>query len=268
MRAIYILGLLAILSGVMAHGPSSPVVNERKTINLTPDNFVVIRNEIDGISASRFVHEISNLRNKEEVVVFLDTPGGSVRSGMEIANYIKTLSTKGVRVTCVANNAMSMGFVIMQYCPTRYIMESSIMMQHQMSLGFRGPMRNVDEYMKLIHHMSDDLDTVQSYRIGMDLDSFRETVVHDWWLSGEQIVHANVADEVVNVVCDFNPAKITETVFTIFGPVKVTYSSCPLATAPIEIAFGDVKAENYNNVVDMLIPMRAVQHIKYMDLDY
>ena len=253
-----LVGLLVLLvSGIESHQQNmNDFTTPLRTIRLSENNFVVIRGEINAISASATLHELAQFRDRDELYVFLDTPGGSVRSGVEIASFLKTLRNNGVKVSCIANNAMSMGFVIMQECPNRYVMESSIMMQHQMSFGVKGAQRQVEEYIKFIDNMSNHLDRMQSKRMGISLEHFREKTEHDWWLFSEQIVEENAADEIVGVLCDFSPKERTETLFTMFGPVKVTWSSCPLSSAPIAVEFIDNKNNaTYFDVQRMFNPI-------------
>ena len=61
-----------------------------KSVILNTTNHVVVRGTIDSDVASAFIYKLNTLANKN-VIVYLDTPGGSVESGnkmlMEIQKY-------------------------------------------------------------------------------------------------------------------------------------------------------------------------------------
>ena len=54
------------------------------------------------------------------------------------------------KVYCIVDKGASMAFVIFQHCQNRYIIDGSILMQHQMSGGMSGPIENVRNRMKLL----------------------------------------------------------------------------------------------------------------------
>ena len=113
-----------------------------KLVELTENNFVAIRGQIDESTASRFISDVMKLKSNK-IYVYLTTPGGSVISGMSIVQTINTLQASGKEFVCIADRAASMGFVIFQSCTQRYVMEHSIIMQHQVSLGIEGQYEQV-----------------------------------------------------------------------------------------------------------------------------
>jgi ATP-dependent Clp protease protease subunit len=222
---------------------AEPVLN---TIRLTEDNFITFRGPVTGSSASTFINALSAKRNQTELFVYLATPGGSVTAGMQMVQSLKALHAGGTQVTCISDVACSMGFVITQYCPRRVVLESSILMQHQMSLGLGGPLANIKTYLDAIDRFGKRIDSHQAARIGLTLKEFQAQTHDDWWLFGEESVEQGVADEVAAVYCDFYSEKLDKvTVNTMFGPVHLSFSKCPVARDPISISMsvGDVEVE-------------------------
>lgn len=212
---------------------------QAETLHLTKDNFVTFRGPVTGSSASKFVNELMSKRNQSELFVYLATPGGSVTAGLEIAQTLQALSDEGVNVTCVADVALSMGFVLTQFCPgQRVVMPQSIMMQHQIAFGLEGPIHNVHSYLNSIVEWNEDLDQQQADRIGLTLREFQDRVHDDWWLFGKRALTNDVADKMVNVYCDFAPGVEKLTINTMFGPVHLSFSTCPVARDPLSISFG------------------------------
>lgn len=111
---------------------------------------------------------------------------------------------QGKTINCIAKSAYSMGFVIFQNCTNRYVMTSTTLMQHQMSLtGIKGPLNNLMNYLEMVGQMSLQLDNMVSSRINMTLDNYRTKISNDWWIYGNLVLDYKVADELVVVGCEF-----------------------------------------------------------------
>ena len=207
-------------------------------IKLTDSNFVTVRGEINGQLASTVITELMEVEDNT-IYVYLSTPGGSIIDGMKIIQTLSALERSGKTIVCLADVALSMGFVILQYCPERIIMQSSVVMQHQSSLQVHGPLNNINSYMSIIHSIGDDIDEHQANRLELKVDDFRNKVNNDWWLFGSNILKNKVADRLAWITCDFDTT-VTETkIYTFFGPVTLYFSKCPLASEPLKVVFDD-----------------------------
>jgi len=233
--------------------------SETPLIELTENNFVAIRGQIDESSASRFIADVMKLKSNT-IYVYLTTPGGSVMSGMSIIQTINTLQASGKEFVCIADRVASMGFVILQACAKRHAMEHSIVMQHQVSLGIEGPYEQVKSYLKLIDTIDKKMNKKQAQKMGLTPEEFYKNVQHDWWLHGEDIVESGAADTLVNVVCNFDVSKTYDIIkYTFFGEVEIQFSLCPLIHNPTNIQFKrehkikDIKdSATRNNIKDIV----------------
>lgn len=235
-------------------------------IFLKKDNHVILRGQINSKSASLFINKLNSFYDKPEVYIYISSGGGSVVSGMEIIRTMKALEKNGVSVKCIGDVALSMAFVILQYCPVRYTTISSIVMQHQTSLGLEGPMANVLKRLALTQSMECEINLQQANRLNMTLDRFTSLVHDDWWLFGNNIINNNVADKIVDIICDFTPENIYVSMDTFFGPVKITYSSCPLSRSPLDISFSG-RSNKYlkyiNKVSEMYDMNKYIEKLLY-----
>ena len=84
--------------------------------------------------------------DSKEIYIYISSPGGSVMEGMKIVDLIKSLEKSGRQVSCISDFSASMAFIILQSCPKRLATFSSILMQHQMSLGLEGNIENVNTF--------------------------------------------------------------------------------------------------------------------------
>lgn len=235
-----------------------------QTIKLTKHNFVTVKGQITQSTASKFVDDIYKIEG-DTIYIFLTTPGGSVIDGYDMIQNIHSLVSAGKDVICIGDVAASMGFVIMQACPTRYVRPASIMMQHQMSLGLDGPIEHVNSRLSFIQSIKDKLEIMEATRLGLTLEEFHNKIVSDWWLFGEDIVEANAADQVVHVFCDFDYKDVTniQRIHTFLGPVNVEFSGCPLVKEYIKVLFDDSMDQSNHD----LITNEVNKHIESQKLD-
>lgn len=235
--------------------PHSPL----PLVTLTSDNVVTLRGPVTTSSVSDTIQRmISVTQTHNEVNLVLSTPGGSVVDGYQLVQVIDALAKQGKTVNCIADVAISMGFVIFQSCPNRYVRPSSILMQHQMSFGISGPIEHVNNYVKFVNGMERDLTERQAKRLGLSEEEFRDRIRSDWWAFGYDILRNDMADEMRLVTCDRDLLEKTEdiTFDTFFGPVTLEMSKCPLIAKPLKVRFGgeEVDAKVASKIVREFLP--------------
>lgn len=194
-----------------------------RVIKLNTSNILLIRGEINEKSASDFIYNLNSNENKRSIYIYLNTPGGSVKEGMKIVHEIQKYN-----LSCIADTAYSMGFIIFQSCANRYILPHSSLMQHQMAFAVRDQKYRIKNYIDYVDTMENDIIKIQSDRINITEDEFVSRINNDWWIYGLQAIDQNCADEVVNVECT---TKLTKNNFTVeSGSYMYTYSKCPLVS--------------------------------------
>ncbi len=210
--------------------------SNQRIITLTDFNFVAIRGPIDDTTSSMFIKDILRLETND-IYIYLSTPGGSITSGHQIIQTMDALTAQGKNIRCIADIAASMGFIIFEACPVRYVLQNTILMQHQASMGVRGPMEQIRSRMKLVDSMLDHFDTKQAARLGLSTEEFRDIVMNDWWTYGSNALNHSLADEVVHVTCV--PEVINKTVVekrTVFiFDIEIEWVVCPLVKDPIRV---------------------------------
>ena len=208
--------------------------SEQCLVTLTPENHISVQGEITDELITHKILELAKL-NSDNIYIYIQSNGGSVLAGKRFIQFITTLNNNGKNISCIADKAYSMGFVILQYCPHRYVTTNSIIMQHQMSLGVSGPINNMDNYLDMIHQIKDELNLHQANRLNLYLDQFEKKISNDWWIYGTNILNNSAADELIEVLCskELITGKKKVTVETFFGDVKMDYSLCPVLSAPI-----------------------------------
>jgi ATP-dependent Clp protease protease subunit len=214
------------------------VSTKSELIEFKKDNFVSLRETITPDSSSRLLSKLNAIENKHNIIyLYINSPGGNVIAGLEIINYIKSLQNRDKQIICIAHNAMSMAFVIFQYCSQRYILYSSTLMQHQMSLGVKGKLYDINSRLSYLNSMENNINLHQANRLKLSLDNFTRLIQNDWWLYSEDILSNNAADKMVSIFCSFDSFEETTIVNTLFGDITIKYSGCPSINYPLHVSF-------------------------------
>lgn len=201
------------------------------TIVLDKGNHLSLVGPVDGKSAAALAQSI--LTAKEDQILVINSPGGSVFAGLQV---VEALQSTKVKVTCVAKMAVSMAFVIFQACHERVVMPHSIVMQHVASYSLEGREPNNYTFARFLHTLVEEMDSEQAQRIGLSLDDFRAKTVKDWWMVGNEAVEANVADRFARAECTPELSAATKNeIYQIFiFEVKIKTSGCPLMSGPLD----------------------------------
>ena len=217
----------------------------QELVELNSRNMITIRGPIKHESVSDFMNKVGKI-DSNEIYIYISSPGGSVMEGMKIVDLIKSLEKSGRQVNCISDFSASMAFIILQSCPRRLATFSSVLMQHQMSLGLEGNIENVNT-LNFIKDIDVELNKLQADKIGMPHDEFKDKIENDWWIHGPDAKKKSVVDDIVWLKCHQNLMEKYETldVSTMFGPVQLKYTKCPLSRYPINVGFdGDISKIN------------------------
>lgn len=196
-----------------------------REIVLTETNHAVLVGEVDANSIDKAVMTLRSLDSSKPRYLYIDSPGGEVMAGMRLINYLRSSEGKGV--ICVANMAMSMGFVSLQSCETRYVIDNAMLMSHGIAGGVQGYVKQMESRIRLAKGLEFILDLIQAKRLGITIAELHRRQDAEWWLIGsDAIIQARAADGVVSVSCDKNlgkPKKYKNT----DGTISTIYN-CPL----------------------------------------
>jgi len=174
----------------------------------------------------------------QPLYLVLDTPGGSVTDGLLFIDSVKSLNRPVHTITIFA---ASMGYQIVQELGTRYIIPSGTLMSHRGAVsGMSGQVPG--ELNARLGHIQDMLQGMNdraARRIGSSVFAYQQSIINELWISGQNAVNKKHADFLADVTCDNSllDQVYVKSVNTLFGPVDVTYSKCPIISAPISFKF-------------------------------
>ncbi len=212
-----------------------------KTIVLESSNTLVLRGGVSADSVAALQVQLMDMSAKlaasDVIYLVLDTPGGSVFSGMELIDHLRSVPQKVATVTLFA---ASMGFQIVQNMDTRYIALSGTLMSHRAKGGVEGQFDGeLETRYKMIKRVIDYLDAVASKRMGVSQEEYRKMIKDEYWVHGFDASQDKAADEVVSLNCGSTmTGEDIKKIDTFFGQVTVTFSKCPLVRGPLKVDFG------------------------------
>lgn len=242
-----------------------------KLVEVNTRNLITIRGPIQADTVTNFLFKTSKI-DSNEIFIYISSPGGSVMEGLKIVDIIKSLEKKGVKINCISDFSASMAFIILQSCQNRMATYSSVLMQHQMSLGIKGNIENIFTYLDFIKDIDDNLDKLQSDKIGISKEEFKKKIMNDWWMSGPNAKEKSVVDELVFVSCHKDMENKYESLILNFGfdQIQLIYSACPLSRYPLQILYNGKdfdlldtkirKTENFKSISNNI-----TQWLKYED---
>ena len=190
-------------------------------IKLKTTNVINLKGPISEKTVNKFLLDFNLHTNKEDLYVFIDSPGGSVEDGYKIITEFQKYN-----VSCIAEKAYSMAFAIFQSCNERLLLPHGKLMQHQISLGIINELGKIKSYIDYILQIEKELLHIQSSKIGITSDNLKNKTNNEWWMFGKNALHENCADKIVNVEC--TEELVQETVIISDSSYYYIYSKCPL----------------------------------------
>lgn len=147
-----------------------------------------------GISANAFTAELAELRDIEEITVYINSPGGSVQDGIAIYNSLKEHPAHViVRIT---GWALSMGSYIAMAGDEIKMSSNGLMMIHNPWVSAKGNASELRQTANILDKARDSMITAYS-RSGKSRDEIISLLEAETWFSAEEAIEANFIDEIV-----------------------------------------------------------------------
>lgn len=144
----------------------------------------------------------SHLRPGCDMVVGLNTEGGSVNHGFALYDFIQELKSRGHKVTIrVEGNAASMGAILLQAATERVMSPNSYLMIHKVSTEFKRNTRlsedDVADHHEMLKKYNDHALDILEERSKLTRDEIGlRWLKKDWFLNAEEAVELGFADRI------------------------------------------------------------------------
>lgn len=138
--------------------------------------------------------------NKNDITMHIDSPGGSVKSGLSMIDVMEYIKCDIATVN--TGMAASMGSVLLGAGTKgkRKSLRHSRVMLHQSSGGFRGNIQDAEIDWKEWQAVNDELFVLLGSYCDKTPEQIKEDASRDFWLSADEAVKYGIIDSIVKPV--------------------------------------------------------------------
>lgn len=166
---------------------------------LLKDRIVFLSGEINDINANLVVSELLYLDslNNEDINLYINSPGGSVSSGLMIydtINYIKS----DVKTICIGM-AASMASIILSSGAKgkRYALPNSEIMIHQPLGGMEGQASDMKIACERIMKVKDKLNRILAKNTKQNIKKIEKDTDRDYYLNSKEALEYGLIDKII-----------------------------------------------------------------------
>lgn len=156
---------------------------------------ISFRTEVDGESVAQFSEALKQLDKIPGAnIVEINTPGGSVFAGFEMARAIETTLHP---VVCIVDGmAASMGLYILQSCDIRLMTERSLLMGHEPMTSARGNRTGILKEVEFLSKLNFVMATHIVHRMNISVDKYLSLIANDTelWLTADEALTIKAVD--------------------------------------------------------------------------
>ena len=166
-----------------------------------------LKGKVTELSINKAIMGLEKEKNNKVRLLYIDTAGGEVDAGLTLFRYL--IKPENHNVKCIALQAQSMGFFILQACATRAATADAILMTHNIRASFTGATL---KDLKLIVKELDEIESILypfiAKRIGLktreDLEKLHESAGGDFTVTGKVALELGMIDHII--VIDSKPS--------------------------------------------------------------
>jgi ATP-dependent protease ClpP protease subunit len=156
---------------------------------------IAFRTEVNAETVAQFSDALAALDKMPGAnIVEINTPGGSVFAGFEMARAIETTLHP---VVCIVDGmAASMGLYILQSCDIRLMTERSLLMGHEPMTSARGNRTGILKEVEFLSKLNFVMATHIVRRMNISVDKYLSLIANDTelWLTADEALAIKAVD--------------------------------------------------------------------------
>ena len=166
---------------------------------LLKDRIIILSGEIDDNLANSVVAQLLYLDsvNKEDISIYINSPGGSITSGMAIydtMNFIKS----DVSTICIGISASMAAFILSSGKKgKRYILENAEVMIHQPLGGVKGQATEIKIAAERILKLKDKLNRILAKNTNKSIKEIEKDTERDNFLDSKEALEYGIVDKII-----------------------------------------------------------------------
>lgn len=165
---------------------------------LLKDRIILLTGEINDDISSVIVSQLLYLDsvNNDPIWIYINSPGGSITSGMAIYDTICFITSK-VNTICIGM-AMSMAaFLLASTTGKRYALPHSEIMIHQPYGGMQGVVSDIDIQAKRLLKTKEQMNQLLAMHTGQSIEKIAQDTERDYYMSPTEALKYNLIDEIL-----------------------------------------------------------------------
>ncbi len=161
------------------------------------DRIIFITGEINDITSNIVVSELLYLDslNNDDIYIYINSPGGSVTSGMAIVDTMNFVNSKVN--TIVIGIAASMASLILACGNERSALPNSEIMIHQPLGGVNGQATDIKIAAERILKLKDKLNKLLALKTSNSLSKIKKDVERDYYMSSNEALNYGIIDKIL-----------------------------------------------------------------------
>lgn len=165
---------------------------------LLKDRIIFLSGEINDSLANIIVSELLYLDNlnNEDIYLYINSPGGSITSGMSIYDTINFINSKVI--TIGLGMCASMAAFLLSSGNSRYALPNAEIMIHQPIGGAQGQATDIQIAAERIIKLKEKLNKILAQNTKQDLKTITADTERDNFLSAEEALNYGLIDQIIN----------------------------------------------------------------------
>ncbi|MBR2284887.1 MAG: ATP-dependent Clp protease proteolytic subunit [Ruminococcus sp.] len=167
---------------------------------LLSDRIILLFDEInDAVAASVIaqMHTLESADPKQDIQLYINSPGGSVTAGLAIYDVMRRLHCDVATVGCGLSASMGAFLLASGAKGKRCAYENSQIMLHQVLGSASGQATDVEIAARNLMKMRTRINQLLSSFTGMSVKKVEQICDRDYWMTAEEAKKAGVVDEVI-----------------------------------------------------------------------
>lgn len=199
--------LVALLIALSSCAPTQPVAIMEPSFVASADSGYktyipeagAVMIEVESFEEADVAQTIAHLKRlddgKRQIWIRIDSYGGALNSGMDLIQAIESIRSP---VVCVADNkAMSMGFFLLQGCPTRVMTKRTVLMLHEPAAGAQGNQHELANQAKYLKAFTRQLIALCDRMNILPDDLEKKLAEGEWVLNWKEAVEVEAVDGLI-----------------------------------------------------------------------
>ena len=165
---------------------------------LLKDRIIFLSGEINDSLANIIVSELLYLDNlnNEDIYLYINSPGGSITSGMSIYDTINFINSKVI--TIGLGMCASMAAFLLSSGNSRYALPNTEIMIHQPIGGAQGQATDIKIAAERIIKLKEKLNKILAHNTNQDIKKIARDTERDNFLSAEEALNYGLIDQIIN----------------------------------------------------------------------